>query len=206
MNILHLDSGLFAGQSVTRQLSAQLVERLQAQHAASQVVYRDLAASAPAHMDASLLMASGKPEAERTPQEREQLALTQQILDELFAADVLVIGAPMYNFSLPSQLKAWIDRISQAGTTFRYTADGPEGLVKGKKAYVVSSRGGIYSEGPAAAMEHQESYLLTVLAFVGITDVQVIRAEGVNLGEEPKAKALQNAKAQIARTTVRVAA
>src|SRR5690606_19862865 len=160
MNILHLDSGLFAGQSVSRKLGAQLVERLQAQNPGSVVIHRDLIANAPAHLDGNLLLAGGKAVAERTPYEQEQLALTQQFLDELFAADVLVIGAPMYNFSIPSQLKAWIDRIAQAGKTFRYTADGPEGLVKGKKAYVVSSRGGVYSEGPAIAMEHQESYLL----------------------------------------------
>jgi len=206
MNILHLDSGLFAGQSVSRKLGAQLVERLQAQNPGSVVVHRDLIANAPAHLDGNLLLAGGKAEAERTPYEQEQLALTQQFLDELFAADVLVIGAPMYNFSIPSQLKAWIDRIAQAGKTFRYTADGPEGLVKGKKAYVVSSRGGVYSEGPAAAMEHQESYLLAVLAFIGVTDVQVIRAEGLSLSDDAKGKALRDAEAVINRTATRVAA
>jgi FMN-dependent NADH-azoreductase len=198
MNILHLDSGLFAGQSVTRKLGAQLVQRLQAQHPGSNVVHRDLVTTAPAHLDGNLLLASGKPDAERTAFEREQLALTQNLLDELFAADVLVIGVPMYNFSLPSQLKAWIDRVAVSGKTFRYTSEGPEGLVKGKKAYVVSSRGGVYSAGPAAAMEHQESYLLTVLGFIGVTDVQVIRAEGVNMGEELKTKAVREAECEIA--------
>jgi FMN-dependent NADH-azoreductase len=199
MNILHLDSGLFAGQSISRKLGAQLVQRLQAQHPGSSVVHRDLVTTAPAHLDGALLMAAGKPDAERSDFEREQLALTEQFLAELFAADVLVIGVPMYNFSLPSQLKAWIDRIAQAGKTFRYTSEGPEGLVQGKKVYLVSSRGGIYNAGtPAAAMEHQESYLLGMLGFMGLTDVQVIRAEGVNLGDEVKAKAVREAECAIA--------
>jgi FMN-dependent NADH-azoreductase len=197
MNILHLDSGLFP-QSISRQLSAQLVERLLAQHPGSSVARRDLAAAPPAHLDGNILMAAGKPEAERNAFEREQLALTERLLDELFAADLLVVGAPMYNFNLPSQLKAWIDRVTQAGRTFRYTATGPEGLVKGKKAYVVSSRGGIYSAGPAMPMDHQETYLLMMLGFIGITDVQVIRAEGVLMGEDGKAKAVHDAERAIA--------
>jgi Acyl carrier protein phosphodiesterase len=206
MNILHLDSSLFNEGSVSRKLGAQLVQRLKALYPHTQVVHRDLAANPPAHLSAELLLAAGKPEAERTEYEREQLALTQQLLDELFAADFLVIGAPMYNFSIPSQLKAWIDRVAQAGKTFRYTADGPEGLVKGKKAYIISSRGGVYSEGPAAHMEHQESYLLAVLGFIGVTDVQIIRAEGVALGEEVKHKALRGAEAKIEQAGTRAAA
>lgn len=198
MNILQLDSGLFAGQSVTRALAAKLVQGLQARHADSTLVYRDLAQHAPAHLDATILLAGGKAEVERSDFEQEQVRLNQALLDELVAADMLVIGAPMYNFSIPSQLKAWFDRVLQAGKTFRYTSDGPEGLMKGKRAYIVSSRGGVYSSGPAAAMEHQESYLLTVLAFIGITDVQVIRAEGVNMGAEFKAQAIEQAEARIA--------
>ncbi|HWK52765.1 MAG TPA: FMN-dependent NADH-azoreductase [Hyphomicrobiales bacterium] len=198
MHILHIDSGLFPGQSISRQLSEQLVARLVEQNPGSRVSRRDLIAQAPAHLDATLLGAAAKPPAERSAFEKEQLALSQNLLDELFAADTVVIGAPMYNFGIPSQLKAWVDRIAQAGVTFRYTAEGPEGLLKGKKAYILSSRGGIYSEGPAAAFEHQESYLRTVLGFVGITDVQVIRAEGVNLGEDAKAQALAQASRAIA--------
>ena len=198
MNILQLDSGLFAGQSLTRKLAAKLVERLQRRDPNSTLVYRDLTQHAPAHLDATILLAAGKAEGERSAFEQEQVTLSNTLLDELFAADVLVIGAPMYNFSIPGQLKAWLDRVLQSGKTFRYTANGPEGLVKGKRAYVVSSRGGIYSSGPTAAMEHQESYLLTALAFIGITDVQVIRMEGVAMGDEFKAKALQQAEAEVA--------
>lgn len=194
MKVLHLDSGLFEGQSVTRQLSKTLVEKL----GASEVIYRDLVKTAPAHLTAEIILAAGKAESERSAFEQEQVALTETLLDELFSADVLVISAPMYNFTVPSQLKAWLDRVLQAGKTFRYTESGAEGLVTGKQVYIVSSRGGIYSEGPAAAFEHQESYLKSALGFIGLTDVQVIRAEGVNLGEEPKAKAIDAAKSAIA--------
>lgn len=197
MKILHLDSGLFANQSVTRALSAQLVKRLQQESTNSELIYRDLVAESPAHLTAEILMAAGKQEAERSDFEQQQTKLTEKLLEELFAADTLVISAPMYNFTIPSQLKAWLDRVLQAGKTFRYTDKGAEGLVTGKTAYIVSSRGGIYSTGGAAAMEHQESYLTSALAFIGITDVKVIRAEGVNLGDEPKAKAIANAEAEI---------
>lgn len=197
MRILHLDSGLFVDQSVTRKLSAQLVKRLQQSNDTAELVYRDLVADSPAHLTAEILMAAGKEESERSDFEQQQVKLTETFLDELFAADTLVISAPMYNFTIPSQLKAWLDRVLQAGKTFRYTESGAEGLVTGKTAYIVSSRGGVYSSGDAAAMEHQESYLTSALAFIGITDVKVVRAEGVNLGEEPKAKAIEAAEAEI---------
>ena len=202
MNILHLDSGLFNGQSVTRHLTAKLVGKLKLQHSSAQVVYRDLAENAPAHLDAKILMAAGKEPAEQSDFEKEQIALTSTLLDELFAADIIVVAAPMYNFTIPSQLKAWLDRVLQSGKTFRYTESGAEGLVKGKTVYIASSRGGIYSEGAAAAMEHQESYLTTALNFIGITDIHIVRAEGVNMGDEPKAKAIAGAEEQIEELAV----
>lgn len=183
MNVLHLDSGIFVEQSVSRQLSQQIVARLSEQ--ATQVVYRDLVTDPIPHLDADALLA-------------EHNALTQTLLDEVFAADVMVIGAPMYNFTIPTQLKAWFDRILKAGVTFKYTEQGAQGLLSGKKVYIASGRGGIYSEGDAVAMDHQESYLRQVLAFVGITDVTVIRAEGVNLGDEPRQQALAQASENIA--------
>jgi len=115
----------------------------------------------------------------------------------MFAAAVPVIAEPMYTFTIPSQLKAWLDRVLPAAKTFKSTEAGAEGLVTGKPVYIASSRGGIYSEGPAAAIEHQESYLIAALNFIGITDIHVIRAEGVNLGEEPKQKAIAAAEAEI---------
>jgi FMN-dependent NADH-azoreductase len=118
------------------------------------------------------------------------------LLEELFAADIIVIGAPMYNFSVPSQLKAWIDRLLIAGKSFRYGAAGPEGLLpKGKKVFIASSRGGAYGpETPAAFLEHQESYLRGALGFIGLTDVTVIRAEGVAMGPDARAAAVNDAK------------
>ena len=126
-------------------------------------------------------------------------------LEELFAADIIVIGAPMYNFSIPSQLKAWIDRIAVAGKTFRYTESGAEGLATDKRVIVVSSRGGVYSTGPAAALDFQETYLRTVLSFIGVTDVEFIRAEGVNLSAEHKTNAVAAAHISIGQLASKAA-
>lgn len=126
------------------------------------------------------------------------IALGASYMDELFAADTIVIGAPMYNFTIPSQLKAWIDRVVVAGGTFSYDEKGVQGLVKGKKLFIASSRGGVYlGESPMAFLDHQETYLLGVLGFIGLTDVTIIRAEGSNLGEEVKVAELAKAKAAI---------
>lgn len=123
-------------------------------------------------------------------------------MDELFAADVIVIGAPMYNLSIPTPLKAWIDRVAVAGKTFQYTATGPEGLLKGKRAFIASARGGVYSAGsPAAALEHQESYLIGLLGFLGVTDVKVVRAEGIAFSPEAKDVAISRALENIAAIT-----
>ncbi|MCC5854177.1 MAG: FMN-dependent NADH-azoreductase [Idiomarina sp.] len=197
MKILQVDSGLFTGQSVSRELTQKIVARVQAENSNAEVIHRDVIANPVAHLDAEILMASGVAGNEQTDRQRTEVALTEALLEEVFAADMIVIGAPMYNFSVPSQLKAWVDRIAQAGRTFRYTENGPEGLLTGKKAIIASARGGIYSEGAAAAMEHQESYLKTVLGFIGITDVTIIRAEGVNLGEEARAQAVGKATDEI---------
>ncbi|RUO34226.1 FMN-dependent NADH-azoreductase [Aliidiomarina sanyensis] len=193
MKILHIETGLFEGQSVSRQLSQKIVDRLVAKHPDAQVITRDLIKTPIAHLDAEILLAGGTDEAQRTERQRIESALTETLLEELFAADVIVLGAPMYNFSVPSQLKAWIDRIAQAGRTFQYTEAGPEGLVTGKRVYLASARGGIYSEGAAAAMEHQESFLTTVFGFLGMTDVTIVRAEGVNLGEEARTASIAKA-------------
>jgi FMN-dependent NADH-azoreductase len=198
MNILQIDSGLFTGQSVSRELTRQIVERLQQQHADASVTYRDLIANPVNHLDAEILLAGGADAAQRNARQQAELATTETLLEEVFAADVLVLGAPLYNFSIPTQLKAWVDRIAQAGRTFRYTENGPEGLLKGKRAIIASARGGVYSEGAAAAMEHQESYLKVLLGFIGITDVTIIRAEGVNMGDEKRAQAMSGASAEIA--------
>jgi FMN-dependent NADH-azoreductase len=129
---------------------------------------------------------------------RDDLAKGDVYLDELLAADILVIGAPMYNFTVPSQLKAWLDRIAIAGKTFSYTENGPVGLLGGKKAFIASARGGVYSPGsPAAALEHHETYLTGMLAFLGIKDVTIFRAEGVAVSTEARETALARARAEI---------
>lgn len=184
MNILHIDSGIFVEQSVSRKLSRDIVNHL-TQQGKVNVTHRDLVVNSVPHLDAETLLADNNP-------------LSAEIISEVQAADVLVIGAPMYNFTIPTQLKAWLDRVLKAGVTFKYTEQGPVGLLQGKTAYIASGRGGVYSQGEAAALDHQESYLRNALAFIGITDVHVVRAEGLNLGEEPRQQALAAAEQAIA--------
>ena len=195
--ILHIDSSILGGHSVSRALTADIVARQQALHPGAQVVRRDLVVDAAMHLAEAHLAAFQGGEVGSAAL-GEDLATGSAYLDELFAADIIVIGAPMYNFSIPSQLKGWIDRVSVAGRTFKYGANGPEGLVKGKKVFVASARGGVYSgNSPMAGLDHQETYLLGVLAFIGLTDVTIIRAEGLALGEESKTAAVAKAKSQI---------
>jgi FMN-dependent NADH-azoreductase len=199
MKILHIDSSILGGYSVSRGLSSEIVARQRALHPGAEVIYRDLVVDTALHLSAAH-MAVFQGGAVTDPALGADLAAGSAYVDDLFAADVIVIGVPMYNFSIPSQLKSWIDRICVAGKTFRYGANGPEGLLpKGKTVFIASSRGGIYTgDSPAAALEHQETYLRSVLTFIGLTDVTVIRAEGLNLGEEAKAASIAKARAEIA--------
>lgn len=199
MTILHIDSSILGGYSVSRALSAEIVAKQQALHPGTKVIYRDLVADAALHLsDRHMAVFQGS--AVTDPALGADLATGSAYIDDLFAADIIVIGVPMYNFSIPSQLKGWIDRVVVAGRTFRYGANGPESLLpKGKKVFIASSRGGVYTDGgPASALEHHETYLRGVLAFIGLTDVTVIRAEGLNLGDETKAASITKAKAEIA--------
>lgn len=199
MQLLHLDSSALGVASVSRQLTAEIVARQKALHLDIRVTYRDLAADPALHLTGAHMAARmGATSDDATI--NADLVKGNAYMDELLAADVLVIGAPMYNLSIPTPLKAWIDRVAVAGKTFQYTATGPEGLLKRKKAFIASARGGVYSAGsPAAALEHQESYLIGLLAFLGVTDVKVVRAEGIAFGPQAKdaaiAKALQDIEA-----------
>jgi FMN-dependent NADH-azoreductase len=198
MTILHIDSSIQGGNSVSRLLSADIVARLQALHPHSQVVYRNLVEDASMHLS-DRHWAAFQGAAVSDARLSADLALGNAYLDELFAADVIVIGAPMYNFNIPSQLKSWIDRVVVAGRTFSYDENGVKGLVKGKKVFIASSRGGYYlGESPMASLDHQEAYLRGMLAFIGLTDATVIRVEGVNYGPEVKAAELAKAEAAIA--------
>lgn len=197
MQLLHIDSAITGDQSVSRQLTAQTVAAWVAAHPGTQVQYLDVVKDAPSHLSAeSLGFRTGQ--AAATEAERRENALSEALVSQFLAADVVVIGAPFYNFTIPTQLKAWIDRLAQAGRTFKYTEQGPVGLAGGKTVIVVLSRGGVYSTSEGGrAMEHQETYLQTIFGFFGITDVRFVRAEGVGMGPEAKAKALATAEGEI---------
>ncbi len=198
MQLLHIDSSVLGAYSASRALSAEIVARQSALHPGMTVIHRDLAADAAHHLSSAHLAAwQGGTVADASL--GADLAKGGAYLDELFASDIVVIGAPMYNFSIPSQLKAWIDRVVVAGKTFRYGANGAEGLLKNKKVFIASSRGNVYAAGsPAAALEHHESYLSGVLSFIGLTDVNIVRAEGLALGADAKEAAMLKARENIA--------
>lgn len=179
MTILHIDSSINGANSVSRSLSSDVVARLKAAYPSETVVVRDLAARPLPHL---AQVGGGDP----------------AVLEEVLSASTIVIGAPMYNFGIPSQLKTWLDYIAVPGKTFRYGASGPEGLCGGLKVIVVSSRGGIFTSGsPYAAFDHQESHLTAFFSFLGVKDLHFVRAEGLALGEEAQKRALEAAQAQI---------
>jgi len=190
MNLLHIDASVLGDHSVSRQVSAAIVSRLRAAGPGLAVTYRDLAAQPIPHLS-GLHLAAGQG-AEVPAETLAELATAQAVLGEFLAADIVVVGAPMYNFTLPTQLKAWIDRVLVAGKTFRYSAAGPEGLAGGKRVIVAMSRGGYYGEANAAA-EHVESYLKTVFGFIGVTNLEFIAADGIQVGPEHREKALKGA-------------
>jgi FMN-dependent NADH-azoreductase len=194
MKLLHIDSSALGGYSVSRQLTADIVAELQRNTPAITVQYHDLAAQPLPHW--TPVADASDPAA----------VLGSQMLEEFLAADVVVIGAPMYNFAISSQLKAWIDRILVAGKTFRYTANGPEGLAGGKRVIVASSRGGFYGKDTAAAaMDFQEPYLRAALGFIGIDDIEFVRAEGIAVGDEQKVQALKSARSTIGTLVAKAA-
>lgn len=193
MKLLHIDASILGGHSVSRQLSAAAVERLRKATPDLQVVYRDVTANPLSHLDAEQFAALR----EATPQAiaaNTDIAASATALDEFLAADVVVIGAPMYNFTVPTQLKAWIDRILVAGKTFSYSEKGVEGLAAGKRVIVIVSRGNFYGPGsPGAAGEHLETYLRWVFGFIGITDVQIIVADGIMVSPAQREKSVTEA-------------
>jgi FMN-dependent NADH-azoreductase len=193
MKLLHLDSSILGGNSASRKLSAAIVDQLTKATPGLDIVSRDLALQPLSHLSGEHL-AAAQGAVPESPAIQKDVAASQAALDEFLAADIVVIGAPMYNFGIPSQLKAWIDRIAVAGKTFRYTANGPEGLAGNKRVIVAVSRGGLYSAGmPAAAFEHVESYLRGVFGFLGVTDLEIVVAEGLQIGPEQREKAMQGA-------------
>ena len=196
MHILHIDASASDGvASHSRRLSAELIEKLKAAHAGATVTYRDVAKDRLPHVDMTIRQA-WTPEGAKDTALSETALRSKAAVDELKAADVVVIGSPMYNFSVPSTLKSWIDHVVIAGQTFRYTESGPKGLLTGK-AYLALSSGGIYSQGPFTGNEHLATYLTAVLRFVGIAEVEVIRAEGVAYGPDQDKAAMAVARERI---------
>ncbi|MBI6855642.1 FMN-dependent NADH-azoreductase [Pseudomonas cichorii] len=195
MTVLHIDSSILGDHSASRQLSRSVVQAYQAINADSQVIYRDLASDALSHFSAATLAAAGTPAESRDAAQQQEVDANEAILQEFLAADVLILGAPMYNFTIPSQLKAWIDRITVAGRTFRYSEAGPEGLCTGKKVIVVSTTGGLHV-GQPTGVGHEE-LLKALFAFIGVTDLQFVRAHGLAYGEEPRANAMSTAQQHI---------
>lgn len=199
--LLHIDSSVLGADSVSRQLTARLVAQWMAEHPTTVVEHLDLALDAPTHLSRDSLGFRLAPGAAGIGEaQRHENAVSERLVSQFLASDVIVVGAPMYNFSVPSQLKAWIDRIAQVGRTFRYTDKGPQGLAGGKTVIVASTRGGMYAANPAlAGLDHQESYLRTVFGFFGVTDLRVVRAEGMAMGEAAKASGLASAHLEIKR-------
>jgi FMN-dependent NADH-azoreductase len=201
LNLLHIDSSILGPNSVSRTLTAAIVAKWREKNPGVRVTYRDLATAPISYLSGELLAARSIDPASRAPEQRREVAAADGILEEFLAADVVVLGAPMYNFSVPGQLKTWIDYLAVAGKTFKYTAEGPVGLAGCKKIIIVSSRGGFYGDNtPNAAIDFQEKYLTAVFGFFGITDVEFIRAEGVAIGPEQREKAVAAAHETIAQT------
>ena len=194
--ILHIDSSLFSGNGASATLAREFIEALRRREPDLEITHRDLGRDPVPHLDAARLTALGTPDADRTPEQRTIVAQADALIAELQAADLLVLGAPMYNFAIPTQLKAWFDHVARAGTTFRYTENGPEGLLTGKRAVVFTSRGGIHRDRETDTVV---PYLRTMLGFVGIDDVDVVYAEGLNLGDAQRDAGLADAAAELAR-------
>ncbi|MCP1512195.1 MULTISPECIES: FMN-dependent NADH-azoreductase [Pseudomonas] len=195
-NVLIIESSARQQDSISRQLTRQFIGQWRAAHPADRISVRDVALNPVPHLDANLLGGWMKAAEQRNDDEQISLDRSNELTDELLAADVLVLAAPMYNFAIPSTLKAWLDHVLRAGVTFKYTPTGPQGLLTGKRAIVLTARGGIHT---GASSDHQEPYLRQVMAFIGIHDVTFIHAEGVNLSGDFQEKGINHAKALIAQ-------
>lgn len=199
MNILHIDSSILHDNSVTRELSAVLAGRLLETQPDARVTYRDLAGDPLPHLSGAEFAARSTSETIEDPALAHDVAIATQVMREFLAADIIVLGAPMYNFGISSQLKAWIDRISVAGQSFSYGSNGPVGLAGGKTVYILSGRGSVFSHGgPMASFDHQEPYLRRLFGFLGIDDVRFVRAEGVGMGPDARRRAITDAREAIA--------
>ncbi|MBC7784940.1 MAG: FMN-dependent NADH-azoreductase [Burkholderiales bacterium] len=200
MRLLHVDSSILGSKSASRALTSEIVAAELERSPDVTVTYRDLAANPLQHFTHFHLPPRDASTNDVPPELQSDVADSAAVLEEFLAADVIVIGAPMYNFAIPSQLKAWIDRLAIAGKTFKYGPNGPEGLAGGKRVIIASTRGGVYAPGTATAgLDHQETYLRAIFGFVGITDIQFIRAEGLAVAAL-REQAMERARSEIAAT------
>ncbi len=195
MNILQINASARTSGANSTRLADAITARLKAHNPAAVVELRDLASQPHPMLDQAALAALFTPAAQRSAEQAARVALDDLLIEQVQGADVLVLGVPMYNFGVPVQLKCWLDAIARAGVTFRYTENGPEGLLKGKKVYVALARGGMYRDTPA---DSQVPYLQTILGFLGMHDVEFVYAEGLAMGAEGVDKAFAAAEARIA--------
>ncbi len=189
-NILLIESSPRGSDSYSHQAARSLVNELQQQHPGAPLVVRDLAQNPPPHVGRAFVSGLQVPPEQRAPEQATALALSDALIDELFAADTIVVAVSMHNFGVPSTLKAWIDHISRAGRTFSYGPNGPQGLLKGKRVILVLASGGVYSDGPMKAFDFAGSYLQAVFRFLGITDISAVHVEGVAMSAIGPEKAL----------------
>jgi FMN-dependent NADH-azoreductase len=196
MKILQIHSSVFSRNGQSSRLADRFVAELVAQHPAAQMIERDLAADPVPHLDGARVAAFFAQPGERTEEQRATVAYSDALIDELRRADLIVLGLPMYNFGVPSQLKAWFDHIARAGETFKYTDKGAVGLLTGKKAYVFAARGGLYA---GTANDWQTQLVRYFLGFLGITDVQFVYAEGLALGNDSRNLSISTAQADVRR-------
>ena len=197
-NLLFVSSSLFGDGSQSRLIASEFIDRWHQSHPRTTVVERDLTADSIPHLSLAAFAASMTPADTRSSAEQQAAALADALIEEVEAADVIVLAAPMYNFSIPSTLKAWIDHITRGGRTFRYGAAGAEGLLKGRKVFIITGRGGIYSDNsPAKGMDFQEPYLRAMLGFLGLDDVTFIHVEGLKISPEAAASGIERARRAI---------
>ena len=197
--LLQIQSSLFASEGQSSQLSNEFVAAWQRNHPETQIKVRDLAQETLPHLDAETVTAFFTPMETRTAEQQRRVDLSDELINELKQSDILVIGVPMYNFGIPSTLKTYFDQIARAGVTFRYTENGPEGLLTGKQAYIFATRGGQYA---GTALDSQTTYVRDFLNFLGITDIEFVYAEGLNMSPDTKEKALADAKVKLQELAV----
>jgi FMN-dependent NADH-azoreductase len=195
-NILYIQSSPRGSESYSQKVAHSIVSDLEERHPGAKVVVRDLAKNPPPHVGEAFVGGISTGLEQRTSEQTKALVLSDVLIDELLAADIIVLAVPMHNFGPPSTLKAWIDHVVRVGRTVSYSQKGPEGMLKGKRAILVLARGGVYSDGPARPLDFQEPYLRAILGFIGLTDIDVVRVEGVARSEIGPEKAVASATAR----------